>query len=68
MVTLRLMAALVVMLPISIAHATTADDTYGSGYAAGLLKQNLKLDMPYSIVKDTVIAFPTGSLEAANQA
>ncbi|NOU23078.1 MAG: DUF1207 domain-containing protein, partial [Methyloglobulus sp.] len=52
---------------ISIAHATTADDTYIAGYAAGVLKQNLKLDMPSLIVKDGVITLPTGSLEAADQ-
>jgi hypothetical protein len=68
MVTLRVMVALGIMLSNSIAHATTADDTYIAGYAAGVLKQNLKLDMPSLIVRDGVITLPTGSLEAADQA
>jgi Protein of unknown function (DUF1207) len=68
MVTLRVMVALGIMLSTSIAHATTADDTYIAGYAAGVLKQNLKLDMPSLIVRDGVITLPTGSLEAADQA
>jgi Protein of unknown function (DUF1207) len=49
-------------------HATTGDDTYIAGYAAGVLKQNLKLDMPSLIVRDGVITLPTGSLDAADQA
>ncbi|NOU42722.1 MAG: DUF1207 domain-containing protein [Methyloglobulus sp.] len=68
MVTLRVMVALGIMLSTTIAHATTADDTYIAGYAAGVLKQNLKLDMPSLIVRDGVITLPTGSLEAADQA
>lgn len=68
MAILRKLAALgVISVSISIAHATTADDTYIAGYAAGVLKQNLKLDMPSLIVKDGVITLPTGSLEAADQ-
>ncbi|WP_411727098.1 DUF1207 domain-containing protein [Methyloglobulus sp.] len=58
----------VMLLPTSFAHATTADDTYIAGYAAGVLKQNLKLDMPSLIVRDAVITLPTGSLQAADQA
>jgi hypothetical protein len=68
MVTLRVIAALGIMLSATIAHATTDDDSYIAGYAAGVLKQNLKLDMPSLIVKDGVITLPTGSLEAADQA
>jgi hypothetical protein len=69
MVILRMMAVMGVMLvSVSIANATTADDTYIAGYAAGVLKLNLKLDMPSLIVKDGVITLPTGGLETADQA
>jgi hypothetical protein len=66
--TLRVMLALGSMLSISIAHATTTDDSYIAGYAAGVLKQNLKVEMPSLIVRDGVITLPTGSLEAVDQA
>jgi Protein of unknown function (DUF1207) len=64
------MTAVLGILPIltSLAHATTADDTYIAGYAAGVLKTNLKLDMPSLLVKDGVIMLPTGSLQADDQA
>lgn len=69
MVILRMVAALGIMVvSTSIAHATTADDTYIAGYAAGVLKQNLKLDMPSLMVRDGVITLPTGSLQADDQA
>lgn len=69
MVKLRLAAVLGIMLIMSsLAHATTADDTYIAGYAAGVLKTNLKLDMPSLLVKDGVITLPTGSLQADDQA
>lgn len=69
MVNLRMMAALGVMVvPTSFAYATTADDTYIAGYAAGVLKSNLKLDMPSLVVRDAVITLPTGSLQADDQA
>jgi Protein of unknown function (DUF1207) len=69
MANLRITAVLGI-LPIltSLAHATTADDTYIAGYAAGVLKTNLKLDMPSLLVKDGVITLPTGSLQADDQA
>jgi Protein of unknown function (DUF1207) len=69
MVNLRMMPALgVMLLPTSFAYATTADDAYIAGYAAGVLKQNLKLDMPSLVVRDGVITLPTGSLQADDQA
>ncbi|WP_394752223.1 DUF1207 domain-containing protein [Crenothrix sp.] len=64
---LRFMAALSVMLVSESVYATTADDSYIAGYAAGMLKQNLNLDMPSLIVKDGVITVPVGSLAAADQ-
>lgn len=57
----------VMLMPV-LAHATTQDDTYIAGYAAGVLKHDLKLDMPSLIVKDGVITLPVGNLEAADQA
>jgi len=69
MINLRFIAVLGVMLmPVSFAHAATQDDTYIAGYAAGVLKQNLKLDMPSLIVRDGVITLPAGSLEASDRA
>lgn len=68
MVNLRATAVLSVMLMSPSAHATTADDTYIAGYAAGVLKNSLKLDMPALMVQDGVITLPAGSLEAADQA
>lgn len=66
---LRFIAALGVMLiPASFAYATTSDDAYIAGYAAGVLKHNLKLDMPSLKVRDGVITLPVGGLEAADRA
>lgn len=69
MIYLRFTAVLVGMLiSASFAHATTLDDTYIAGYAAGVLKQNFKIDMPSLIVRDGVITLPVASLEAADRA
>ena len=69
MVYLRSMAVLGVMLiPASFAHATTQDDAYIAGYATGVLKHDLKLDMPSLIVKDGVITMPADGLEAVDRA
>jgi Protein of unknown function (DUF1207) len=64
---LRLMATLCILVVSIAAYATTADDTYIAGYAAGVLKANLKLDMPSLIVKEGVITLPTGRLQAEDQ-
>jgi hypothetical protein len=58
----------VMLIPASFAYATTQDDSYIAGYAAGVLKQNLKLEMPSLSVKDGVITLPAGSLETAERA
>lgn len=58
----------VMLLPASIAYATTADDAYIAGYAAGALKHSLKLDRPALVVRDGVITLPAGSLEAGDRA
>ncbi|MDI1278263.1 DUF1207 domain-containing protein [Methylobacter sp.] len=56
------------LMPVSFAYATAQDDIYIAGYAAGVLKHSLKLDMPPLIVRDGVITLPVGSLEAAERA
>ena len=58
----------VMLLPAPIAHATTADDTYIAGYAAGVLKQSLNLDMRSLVVRDGVITLPAGDLKADDRA
>ena len=58
----------VMLLPVSIAYAATADDTYIAGYAAGVLMHNLKLDMRSLVVQDGVITLPAGSLEVGDRA
>jgi hypothetical protein len=53
MYCLRVIAVLGVMLiRTSLAHAATPDDIYIAGYAAGALKQSLKLDMPSLTVRE----------------
>jgi hypothetical protein len=69
MVYLRFIAVLgVILMPVSFVHATIQDDSYIAGYAAGVLKHDLKLDMPSLIVRDGVITLPAGSLEAVERA
>ncbi len=68
MVYLRFIAVLGVMLMPVYAHATTQDDSYIAGYAAGVLKHDLKLDIPSLMVRDGVITLPAGSLEADDRA
>ncbi|MGZ4981729.1 MAG: DUF1207 domain-containing protein, partial [Methylobacter sp.] len=68
MAYLRVIAALGVMLPAIPVHAAAADDTYIAGYAAGMLKHDMKLDMRSLIVRDGVITLPGGSLTAGERA
>jgi len=69
MAYLRFIAVVGVMLtPASFVYATATDDAYIAGYAAGALKQNLKIDMPSLIVRDGIITLPTGSLKTADRA
>lgn len=58
----------VMLMQASIADASTQDDSYIAGYAAGVLKHDLKLDMPSIKVQDGVITLPAASLEAADRA
>ncbi|MDO9048232.1 MAG: DUF1207 domain-containing protein [Methylobacter sp.] len=69
MIYLRLIAILGIMpLSASFTYASTSDDAYIAGYATGVLKQNLKLDMPSLMVRDGVITLPVANLEAADRA
>jgi hypothetical protein len=52
----------VLLMYMSLAHATTADDAYIAGYAAAVLKHDLKLDMPSLVVKDGVVTLPAADL------
>ncbi len=68
MVYLRFTAVLGVMLiPASFAHATVQDDAYIAGYAVGVLKHSVKLEMPL-LVKDGVITLPVAGMETADRA
>ena len=69
MAYLRFISVLgVMLLPVSIAYAATADDTYIAGYAAGVLMHGLKLDMRSLVVQDGVITLPAGSLDVGDRA
>jgi len=61
-IILPLTAVLGVMLIPVTASATAQDDAYITGYAAGILKQNLKLDMPSLAVHDGIITLPVAGL------
>jgi hypothetical protein len=67
MAYLRFIVALGFILPVSIVYASTEDDTYIAGYAAGVLKHDLKLDMRALAVRDGVITLPAGSLSAGDR-
>lgn len=56
------------LLTAAVVHAATADDTYIAGYAAGVLKQGLNLDMRSLAVRDGVITLPAGDLNAGDRA
>lgn len=65
MINLRITTVLGIMLmPVAFAHATATDDTYIAGYAAGVLKHDLNLDMRTLQVQDGVITLPVAGLEA----
>lgn len=64
----RLLTTLgVMLLPTSFAYATPHDDSYIAGYAAGVLKQNLKIDTPTLTVKNGVVFLPVGAVAAADE-
>ncbi|QSA97754.1 DUF1207 domain-containing protein [Methylococcus sp. EFPC2] len=68
MIDLRHITALAAALVCaSLAHADIADDAYISGYAAGVLKHDLKLNMPSLTVRDGVITLPADSLPASDR-
>ncbi|MBK8817259.1 MAG: DUF1207 domain-containing protein [Methylococcaceae bacterium] len=64
MAKLRFFSALFALLLVtSYVSASSTDDAYIAGYAAGVLKQNINLDMPSLKVQDGVITLPSGSLD-----
>ncbi|MEQ1528940.1 MAG: DUF1207 domain-containing protein, partial [Methylococcales bacterium] len=67
MTKLRLTAVLAVMLIPAYAAATTQDDAYITGYAAGVLKQNLHLSIPSLAARDGVITLPVAGLSEAER-
>lgn len=68
MVYLRLITVLcVILLRTTFVYAATSNDDYIAGYAAGVLKQTLKLDMPSLRVQDGVITLPVAGLGAADR-
>ncbi len=68
MIYLRFITVLGVMLAsTTFAHATAQDDAYIAGYAIGVLKHSVKLEMPL-LVKDGVITLPVAGMESADRA
>lgn len=68
MINLRLIAIFgITLIPAAFVHATTQDDTYIAGYAAGVLKHDLNLDMPALNVQEGVITLPAASLNSTDQ-
>ncbi|MBK6618712.1 MAG: DUF1207 domain-containing protein [Nitrosomonas sp.] len=68
MLYLRSAAALSAMLFAAQAvYAAIPDDTYIAGYATGVLKHTLMLDIPSLTVQNGVITFPAGSLGNADR-
>lgn len=68
MAYLRFIAALgVMLLPLSSVHATTQNDAYIAGYAAGVLKHVFKRDTPLLVVQDGIISFPVEGIEPADR-
>lgn len=58
----------IMLMPVALAQASAQDDAYLAGYATGVLKHGLKLDMSPLNVRDGVITLPAGGLKAAEQA
>ena len=59
--------ASILLLP-SLSFANPQEDAYIAGYAAGVLKQQLQLELPTLQVKDGVIILPVATLSSADQA
>lgn len=68
MMNIRLLTILsITLIPAAFAQASTQDDTYIAGYAAGVLKHELNLDMPSLNVQDGVITLPVENLQPADK-
>ena len=50
----------ILLVTASAAHAATQNDTYIAGYAMGVLKHQLMLDIPTMTVQDGIITLPAG--------
>lgn len=69
MIYLRSVAALVALLfAAQTVHSAIPDDTYIAGYAAGVLKHTLKLDIPSLAVQDGVITLSVSDVSNADRA
>ncbi len=52
----------IIFFTASVVHAATQNDTYIAGYATGVLKHQLMLNIPALVVQDGVITLPAASL------
>ena len=68
MIYCRFMVILGVILMPAFAHASAQNDSYIAGYAAGVLKYSLNLDIQSLNVKDGVITLPVAGLKASDRA
>jgi hypothetical protein len=64
---LRLLTTLSLILISANTNATPQNDSYIAGYAAGVLKQNMKIDMPSLDVRDGIITLPVDGMEASTR-
>lgn len=68
MIYLRSVAALAALLfAAQTVHSVIPDDTYIAGYAAGVLKHTLKLDIPSLTVQDGVITLSVSDVSNADR-
>ncbi len=68
MINKKQFAFLIMILYSSYANAASTDDIFIAGYAAAVVKQNFKLDMPGLTVKNGVIFIPPDNIQAGQQA
>ena len=62
----RVILGVVLLMP-AFAHASAQDDSYIAGYAAGVLKHSLNLDMPSLSVRNGIITLPAVGLKASDR-
>jgi len=62
-VTQRLISSAIILFYISsVAHAAIPDDSYITGYAAGVLKSHFNIELPSLVVSNGVITVPANDL------